>query len=88
MDSKLEELDQVEQPRKAIIPDVQIIPCTPEIVKCSDRSNLSDEDKLKPQTPEMPECVKSFNYRDEELSEWNKLTTPPKPKCLIDDDEL
>ena len=88
MDTKTKELEQVEQPRKALIPDVQIIPCTPEAIKISDRSSYADDDKLRPTTPEMPECLKSFDHSNTDKMEWNSLSTPPKPQCMLDDDEL
>ncbi len=87
MDTKNTEIEEIEQPRKALIPDVQIIPCTPEVIKSPKRASFSEEDKLRPTTPEMLECLKLSVSNNSNLTEWNLLSTPPKPQSLLDYEE-
>lgn len=89
----IETSSPVEQSRKAAVPVLNIIPCTPE--RICDNTELLFEAKKKVDvtallgTPQRPELIEETikDYEDQmELSECH-YTTPERPKCLESDDE-
>ena len=93
-EESIEASSPIEKVRKTIIPEFNIIPCTPErIVECNGLYDYKKEAEAKATalliTPQPSELVEEIlkNYRDQvDLNEFH-YTTPERPKILDSDEE-